>query len=384
MLKQLEKPFLVAVVLALLFSATAAGAAPLRGEAELRLGRRDVPGPAEEARVTAMAVCEGINRWVVDRSDVPATSRRRVTAALEQADLDTLRGLMNGPERVTRMPRRTGYIAVGLEFELNEFAFQGFIDGLDGDHPLKGKRVMVVIPEFHIRRRIPDPAGETEIKRMLQREGFRIVDQAQTEVVEAREAAIRGDKAGRDELVAIANRLGADVLITGEAFSEEIANRGPIAVCRARIEIKVILTDTAEDIASDDGHATGEDRASSVAHKKAIREAATACANKLLQRLLVEGAGQQALDRVRIVLTNATFEGQVDFEDLLAEVEGVGEDIEEISFLEGRAEIEVVTQDDAKTLAKKVFRLARKKGFKLKVIEQSGRRLVIDLPATAG
>ena len=49
-------------------------------------------------------------------------------------------------------------------------------------------RVMVVIPEEHLRRPVPDPAAETEIIRRLVDVGFRLVDQ--TQVAKVRDSEI--------------------------------------------------------------------------------------------------------------------------------------------------------------------------------------------------
>src|SRR5690554_6211442 len=47
-------------------------------------------------------------------------------------------------------------------------------------------RIMVVIPEEHLRRLVPDPAAETEVIRRLVDAGFRLVDQTQVRSEERR------------------------------------------------------------------------------------------------------------------------------------------------------------------------------------------------------
>ena len=169
------------------------------------------------------------------------------------------------------------------------------------------------------------------------------------------------------------------MLIVGEAFSEDLAPRRGLAACSARIEASVILCDTAEVIAADDAEAINTHQGASVAAKGAIREAATTLSDKLLTSILINGAGAQALGRIQIVLAGADFESQIAFEDLLAEIDGVGKEIEELGFIEGSAQIEVVTDDNAKALARKIFRAAKKSGLAIKIVEQSGRRLVIEV-----
>ena len=109
-------------------------------------------------------------------------------------------------------------------------------------------RVMVIIPEWHIQRPVPDPAAETEFINQFVKAGFKVIDQK-------RYAELRQQNAERlkeDPQVAaeIARKLGADIVITGEAFSERAADIGVegaegIVSCQARVEVRALLADTA-------------------------------------------------------------------------------------------------------------------------------------------
>ncbi|HRR07560.1 MAG TPA: hypothetical protein PLO56_02615 [Rhodothermales bacterium] len=112
-------------------------------------------------------------------------------------------------------------------------------------HNAANPRILVLIPEQIIRRIVPDPAAETEIQRALIQAGFRVVDLQQTERLHAREkAAILLKQDDSITLSDLALRIEADVLITGEAFAEELAvgplRQSGMTSYRARLELKAI------------------------------------------------------------------------------------------------------------------------------------------------
>ena len=73
-------------------------------------------------------------------------------------------------------------------------------------------KVFVKIPEHHLSRVIPDPAAQTEIELTLQSLGATIAT----------------------------SEASADVVITGEAFSERAMQLGSLTSCRARCEITMV------------------------------------------------------------------------------------------------------------------------------------------------
>jgi len=157
------------------------------------------------------------------------------------------------------------------------------------DTMLRDPRIAVVIPETHISRAIPDPAGETAIIRKLTDAGFRrLVDPQRINQIRysnAIKAIIRGDK---NEAVNIATNLGVDYLIVGEAFSEyagDVLNSG-IKSCRARVEARLIKADTGEIITANGTHATGVDITESIAAKKALNNAGELMGDYMIEKLM--------------------------------------------------------------------------------------------------
>jgi hypothetical protein len=151
---------------------------------------------------------------------------------------------------------------------------------------LREWRVMVVLPEYHIQRPIPDPAAETEITRQFIEAGYKVVDRsAYQEIRNSTPSFFKDNKKG----ITLAKKKGADILITGEAFSERAGDASGrlmsgLVACNARIEVKAVMVDTAEVIFSDGYNTTVPvlHTSESVAAKKALQGAAEEFAGKII------------------------------------------------------------------------------------------------------
>ncbi len=124
-------------------------------------------------------------------------------------------------------------------------------------------KIMVVIPERHLERpHIPDPACETAVRRALIDAEYKVVDPERYAAL--RDSALMdrinaGGATARKDAQALGRKFGADLLIVGEAFSQEVSRRtvetdvGVVTsiTCRARVELKGYRTDTAEIVYSD-------------------------------------------------------------------------------------------------------------------------------------
>jgi hypothetical protein len=129
---------------------------------------------------------------------------------------------------------------------------------------LKGERptVMVMIRERHIGAPRIDPAAQTELTKFCKETGFTVIDPEE------------GLKAK------------ADILITGEAFSETAIRQGNLVSVKARVEIKVTDRKTDKILASDRQTSLVVDLAEHVAGKSALQEAAAVLAERVLPRLV--------------------------------------------------------------------------------------------------
>ena len=148
----------------------------------------------------------------------------------------------------------------------------------------------MVIPEQHLtRKKVPDPAGETEIIKRLLEKGFKVVDQSQVKRIRYNDQ-VRAALAGDDKTAAkIGLQYGAEVIVIGEAFSEFATSGGVLGSlisCRARVEARAIRTDTGEIIATDGKYAAGIDISENIAGKKALQNAGGQLGDYLITQIL--------------------------------------------------------------------------------------------------
>jgi len=164
-------------------------------------------------------------------------------------------------------------------------------------------RILILIPEVVLRRPVPDPAAETELTRALVEAGYRVVDMQQIERLNSREMILHSLKrANTREMVQIAQRFNADILITGEAFAQEVTNPPPALVkaglrsYQARLEIKAIDVATGQIFYSNAYTAGGAQIADATAAKTAIQNAARIAVKELPEVLArwIANAGKTA------------------------------------------------------------------------------------------
>lgn len=156
---------------------------------------------------------------------------------------------------------------------------------LKGDYVPK---IMVILPEFHITERIPDPAAETEINRKLIEAGFKVVDAAMYATIKNGAKFINSAKDPK-LAISLGKEFGADIVVYGEAFSQRTGTQGTQVTCRARVEIKAVRTDDATILVSNGLEAGALDNAEFVAAKSALRNAGTLVSNYMLEQFCSKG-----------------------------------------------------------------------------------------------
>lgn len=230
-------------------------------------------------------------------------------------------------------------------------------------------RVMITIPEFHISRaRVPDPAAETEFLKTFKTAGFKLIDKKQAEKVWKDDVIFKLEK--EEDIAAaaaLAFKIGAEILVIGEAFSEAgqvMPSMGGIQTisARARVEIKAIRADTAEIMWADSGYATGIDSTEIIAGKKALQQAGKEVSVRVadeLVRQLTTGTGVttdgQTTNLIEIVLSYPS--GTLNRSELKAFKTNVVKvlpnlvEIVEREFNDGAAMLEFAYKGDAQGLA---------------------------------
>ena len=186
-----------------------------------------------------------------------------------------------------------------------------------------GPRMMVVIPEIHLRRPVPDPAGETEIIRKFLEMGFNLVDPKQVAAIRDQEKVLNAVK-NPQAAAALGAEFGADIIIIGEAFSEFAKQEGSMISCRARVEAKAIQTSTGRILSANGMEAGGADIAEFVAGKAALRNAGSQLADYFITQLCQNASLDQAQNSsVELLLTNVNFRQAQRFASFLETLPGV-------------------------------------------------------------
>ncbi len=122
--------------------------------------------------------------------------------------------------------------------------------------------VAVQVAEKHIGQPAVDPAAQTELTKFAKDLGFEVIDL---------------DEGGKSK---------ADVLITGEGFSEVAGRVGGLVSVRARVEVKAVDRKTGKVIAADRQTVVVVDASEQVAGKTALQNAAADLAERVLPKLV--------------------------------------------------------------------------------------------------
>jgi hypothetical protein len=159
-------------------------------------------------------------------------------------------------------------------------------------------RVMVIVQEQHLQRpRVPDPAVETALSKELIEAGYKVIDQdrlRELRYTEVMDRIIAGGKNAADEARKLGRKFGADILITGEAFTQEetrenvTTDLGVVTRirCRGRVELKGVRMDTGEKFYSDSIHKTGAPESTvELSSKICLQQAAEDISASVLRKL---------------------------------------------------------------------------------------------------
>ncbi|MBI5328752.1 MAG: flagellar assembly protein T N-terminal domain-containing protein [Deltaproteobacteria bacterium] len=241
-------------------------------------------------------------------------------------------------------------------------------------------RVMVIIPEQHLMKRIPDPAGETEIIKRLLEKGFKVVDQSQVAKIRYNDqvsAAIKGDTS---LAIKIGLQYGAEVVIIGEAFSESAGGGlGGMMSCRARVEARAVKTDTGEILVADGKHASGLDITEAIAGKKALQKAGGELADYMTEQILAKWSSDVTnTNSIELVINGISYSQFSQFKSALTSSFRGVKGIHQRSYTGNRGVIEIDLKGDAQTFADE---LAQKdfKGFNIEVTDFSAGRLELEV-----
>lgn len=134
----------------------------------------------------------------------------------------------------------------------------------------KGKRpsIWIDIPERHIGQTTYDPAAETELTLFCKELGFEVIDRKE------------------------GNRKDADVVLTGEGFSQFASRHGNLVSVKARLEVKALDRASGKVLAVGRQTSVAVDLAEHIAGKTALQDAAVSIAERILPTLAGPAKGK--------------------------------------------------------------------------------------------
>jgi hypothetical protein len=194
--------------------------------------------------------------------------------------------------------------------------------------PSQDVTLLVVLPEVVLRQQVPDPAAETAIIGKLLQHNFRVVDQSQVQKIRYNDQlllALHGDPEALKAMQALALEYDADILILGEAFAEgPLPGVQGLQSARGRVEVKAIVSRTAQIVAAESFTAGGADLTFNVAAKKSLQNAGEVLGERLAS-LLESRYGRQtgAQGKVELILTSMPFDLYLLFKEQVRVLPGV-------------------------------------------------------------
>jgi len=226
-------------------------------------------------------------------------------------------------------------------------------------HLIQDPRIAVIIPEYHITRPIPDPAGETAVIRKLREAGFsRILDHRQIEANRYRNVVKALNTGDTKAALTLATKYDLDYLIVGEGFSEFYGRveGSNVLSCRARVEARIFKTDTAQIIAANGFHAGGVDITESTAAKAALNNAGEMMGDYMVEQLLSYASNPDK--GLQLLVKGLPSYNKVSIlEDNLKEIRGMKE-VYIRDYSNGLATIDLNYTGNAKTLARSLETLS--------------------------
>ena len=206
-------------------------------------------------------------------------------------------------------------------------------------------RMMVIMSERHAGTAVTDPAGETEIVRMLLKNGFKVVDQAQVRKIREGDQLKQVLEGNIVVAQSLGRQHGAEVLIVGEAFSEKALEggmMGGLISVRARLQAKAIRADTGEILASEGSVAPALDVSEQVAGRKALTAAAKKWMDTALPVILDEWTKEvSAGNSIQMIVSGLSLPQLRKFTDLLTAETRIVKDLQQRSFTANIATFDV-------------------------------------------
>ena len=236
-----------------------------------------------------------------------------------------------------------------LEIRVNQRSNENPAASSEVDVIVRKPRVMILISERHWQA--PNPATETEMIRKFAENGFKVVDPNQIRRAhpsEPAEALLHGEPAAA---AAIGRQHGAELVIVGEAFSNDTRISYGLYTSRATAEVRMLDVDTATIFVARSQTGSGSDLTENMASQKAFQNAGELLADYLMEQITNQWdkRGPKTYE-VSLVVAELTFSQLAQLEQMLQNWRGV-DAVNLRSFDAGVAVIGLETRHSAQRLA---------------------------------
>lgn len=298
----------------------------------------------EESLKQRISSIEGLDRQNFDAAGSLAEIKLTVTDDLQQ--FTTKLALTEFTNFEVEVLNQTAEL---LEIRINQRA-QGRSTAAPETEVVKRKpRVMILISERHWQA--PSPATETEVVRKFTENGFKVVDPNQIRIAHPSEPAgglLHGDPAAA---AAIGRQHGAELVIIGEAFSNDTRISYGLYTSRTTAEIRMLDVDTATIFVAKSQTGNGSDLTENMATQKAFQNTGELLADYLIEQIENQwnSRGPKAYE-VSLVVAELTFSQLAQLEQALQNWRGV-DAVNLRSFDAGIAVIGIETRHSAQGLA---------------------------------
>ena len=236
-----------------------------------------------------------------------------------------------------------------IELRVNQRRDGGRSEGAKPDVVVKKPKVMILISEKHWQT--PNPAVETEVIRKFTENGYKVIDPDQIRKAHPSEppaGLLHGDPSAAS---AIGRQHGAELVIVGEAFTNDTVISYGLYTSRATSEIRILDVDTATIFLAHSETGKGADLTQNMAIQKAFKNTGELLADHLMKQITDRWKKSGIKEYgVSLVVGELTFSQLVQLEQLLQNWRGI-DAINLRSFEEGVAVIGVDTQHSAQQLA---------------------------------
>ncbi len=296
---------------------------------------------------------------------------------LDKTVLTRTHGMILGQKVISMSRASDNTVVVKVKFKISKKILEDNI--YDIIMFMNKPRVMVVIPERQLGRSVPDPAGETAVIHTLLEKGFYVVDQRQVKAIRYSNMVRLAAQGNKDAAERLGAEFGADVIITGEAFSESGGELMGLQTARASILARAIWADTGEIIAAKAVQRGSADLTAEIAGKKALESAGDELAKYMIEKIIANWvmAVDNGMNVQLLVIGMKDIDDYNAFISILKALPGVRE-VYGRSFSKGIAKIDVTVIGTSQLLAQKIRRFVKLKGYILDITEVGMSKIVIN------